>query len=118
MDHRVDRHVERNGTRIDNADSSGVSGRLGVRVFGHDMRAGNIVQPYMAVNWLRGMRASTLEFNGETLGADVPRDRYEVQAGAELTLGQRWSAWGGMSVQRGAYDYRNVGGQLGMRARW
>ncbi|WP_448133002.1 autotransporter family protein [Stenotrophomonas rhizophila] len=116
--HRVDRHVERNGTRIDNADSSGVSGRLGVRVFGHDMRAGNIVQPYMAVNWLRGMRASTLDFNGETLGADVPRDRYEVQAGAELKLGQRWSAWGGMSVQRGAYDYRNVGGQLGMRVRW
>ncbi len=118
VDYRVDRHVERNGTRIDNADSSGVSGRLGVRVFGHDMRAGNIVQPYMAVNWLRGMRASTLDFNGDTLGADVPRDRYEVQAGAELKLGQRWSAWGGMSVQRGAYDYRNVGGQLGMRVRW
>jgi len=118
VDYRADRHVERNGTRIDNADSGGVSGRLGVRVFGHDMRAGNIVQPYMAVNWLRGTRTSTLDFNGETLGADMPRDRYEVQAGAELKLGQRWSAWGGMSLQRGAYDYRNVGGQLGMRVRW
>ncbi|WP_338092381.1 autotransporter outer membrane beta-barrel domain-containing protein [Stenotrophomonas rhizophila] len=32
--------------------------------------------------------------------------------------GRRWSAWGGMSVQRGDHAYRNVGGQLGMRVRW
>ncbi len=118
MDYRADRHLERNGTRIDNADADGISGRLGVRVFGHDLRAGNVVQPYLAVNWLRGTRTSTLDFNGETLGADLPRDRYEVQAGAELKLGQRWSAWGGMSLQRGDHDYRTVGGQLGMRVRW
>lgn len=118
VDYRADGHVEANGTRIDTADADGISGRLGVRVFGHDTRAGNVVQPYMAVNWLRGPRTSTLAFNGETLGADMPRDRYEVQAGAELKLGQRWSAWGGMSVQRGDHAYRNVGGQLGMRVRW
>ncbi|PTS81170.1 autotransporter outer membrane beta-barrel domain-containing protein [Stenotrophomonas sp. HMWF023] len=118
VDYRADRHVERNGTRVDGADVDGLSGRMGVRVFGHDTRAGNVVQPYMAVNWLRGMRASTLDFNGETLGADVPRDRYEVQAGAELKLGQRWSAWGGMSVQRGDHDYRNVGGRVGLRVVW
>ncbi|MNC75276.1 hypothetical protein D3C75_1267800 [compost metagenome] len=72
----------------------------------------------MAANWLRGPRTNALAFNGETLGADMPRNRYEVQAGAELKLGQRWSAWGGMSVQRGDHAYRNVGGQLGMRVRW
>ncbi len=118
VNYRGDRHVETNGTVIDHADAGGLSGRLGVRVFGHGTAAGNVVQPYLGVNWLRGSGTSTLQFNGDTLGAEVPRNRYEVQAGAELKLGQRWGAWGGMTVQRGAYDYRNVGGQLGVWVRW
>ena len=118
VDFRADRHVESNGTVVDHADAGGLSGRLGVRVFGHGTAAGNIVQPYLGVNWLRGSGTSTLQFNGDTLAADVPRNRYEVQAGAELRLGQRWGAWGGMSVQRGDHGYRNVGGQLGLRMAW
>ncbi len=118
VDFRADRHVESNGTVIDHADAGGLSGRLGVRVFGHGTAAGNTVQPYLGVNWLRGSGTSTLQFNGETLGADVPRNRYEVQAGAELKLGQRWGAWGDLSVQRGDRGYRNVGGQVGSRMAW
>lgn len=115
---RADRHVEANGTVIDHADAGGLSGRVGVLVFGHRTAAGNTVQPYLGVNWLRGSGTNTLQFNGDTLGADVPRNRYEVQAGAEVKLGQRWGAWGGMSVQRGDHGYRNVGGQLGLRMAW
>lgn len=118
VDFRADRHVESNGTVIDQADAGGLSGRLGVRVFGHGTAAGNTVQPYLGVNWLRGSGTSTLQFNGDTLGADVPRNRYEVQAGTELKLGRRWGAWGGVSVQRGDHGYRNVGGQLGLRMAW
>ncbi|WP_414603850.1 autotransporter outer membrane beta-barrel domain-containing protein [Stenotrophomonas sp. FR012] len=118
VDFRADRHVESNGTVIDHADAGGLSGRLGVRVFGHGTAAGNTVQPYLGVNWLRGSGSSTLQFNGETLGADLPRNRYEMQAGAELKLGQRWGAWGGVSVQRGEGGYRNVGGQVGLRMAW
>ncbi|SET54513.1 autotransporter family protein [Stenotrophomonas indicatrix] len=117
-DFRADRHVEHNGTVIDRADAGGLNGRVGVRVFGHGTATGNIVQPYLGVNWLRGSGTSTLQFNGDTLGADVPRNRYEVQAGAELKLGQRWNAWGGLSVQRGDHAYRNVGGQVGLRMAW
>jgi autotransporter family porin len=118
VNYRGDRHVETNGTVIDHADVGGLSGRLGVRVFGHGTAPGNTVQPYLGVNWLRGSGTSTLQFNCDTLGADVPRNRYEVQAGAELKLGQRWGAWGGMTVQRGDHGYRNVGGQVGLRMAW
>ncbi|WP_099488437.1 autotransporter outer membrane beta-barrel domain-containing protein [Stenotrophomonas maltophilia] len=118
VDFRSDRHVESNGTVIDHADAGGLSGRLGVRVFGHGTAAGNTVQPYLGVNWLRGSGTSTLQFNGDRLGADLPRNRYEMQAGAELKLGQRWGAWGGVSVQRGDGGYRNVGGQVGLRMAW
>lgn len=117
-DYRADRHVESNGTVVDHADAGGLSGRLGVRVFGHGIAGGNTVQPYLGVNWLRGSGTSTLQFNDDTLGADVPRNRYEMQAGAELKLGQRWGAWGGLSVQRGDHGYRNVGGQVGVRMAW
>lgn len=115
---RAARHVEHNGTVIDRADAGGLNGRVGVRVFGGGTAAGSVVQPYLGVNWLRGSGTSTLQFNGDTLGADVPRNRYEVQAGAELKLGQRWNAWGGLSVQRGDHGYRNVGGQVGLRMAW
>jgi len=117
-DFRADRHVEHNGTVIDRADAGGLNGRVGVRVFGGGTAAGSVVQPYIGVNWLRGSGTSALQFNGETLGAEVPRNRYEVQAGAELKLGQRWGAWGGMTVQRGDHGYRNVGGQVGLRMAW
>lgn len=118
VDFRADRHVESNGTVVDGSDAGGFSGRVGVRAFGRSTAAGNMVQPYLGVNWLRSSGASTLHFNGQTLGADVPRNRYEVQAGAELKLGQRWGMWGGLTVQRGDHGYRNVGGQMGMRVAW
>ena len=118
MDFRADRHVEANGTVVDRADAGGLSGRLGVRAFGQRATAGTLVQPYIGVNWLRGSGSSTLQLNGDTLGADLPRNRYELQAGAELKLGQRWGAWGGMSAQRGDHGYRNVGGQVGLRMAW
>ncbi len=114
----ADRHVESNGTRIERADAGGLSGRAGVRVFGHRDGIAGRLQPYAGVNWLRGSGRSTLQFNGERLAADVPRNRYELQAGAELMLDARWSAWGGISAQRGDHGYRNMGGQVGMRMAW
>lgn len=117
-DYRADRHVEQNGTVVDRADAGGLNGRVGVRVFGHGTAAGNRVQPYLGMNWLRASGTSTVQFNGNTVAADVPRNRYEMQTGAELKLGPRWGAWTGLSVQRGDYGYRNVSGQLGMRMAW
>jgi len=117
-DYRADRHVEQNGTVVDRADAGGLNGRVGVRVFGHGMAAGNRMQPYLGVNWLRASGTRTVQFNGDSVGADVPRNRYEVQTGAELKLGQRWGAWAGLSVQHGDYGYRNLSGQAGMRMAW
>lgn len=115
---RADRHAEDNGTAVDNADAGGPSGRLGLRVFGHASNGFNQVQPYLGVNWLRTSTTSRLDLNGEAVGADVPRNRYEVEAGAELLLGDRIGAWGGMNVQRGQKGYRSVGAQLGLHLSW
>lgn len=118
VDFSADAHVEQNGTRVDAGRTGHLAGRVGLRVFGHGTPAGNVVQPYAGMSWLRGSATRTLDFNGETLGADVPRNRYEVQVGAELTLRPHWSAWAGMAVQHGDGGYRSVGGQLGIRRAW
>lgn len=111
-------HQESNGTVVGNADAGGTAGRVGVRLLGRDFRAGNQIQPYLGLNWIRSRGVSRLDFNGQALQADVPRDRHEVQAGAEMRFGERVGAWGGLSLQRGGHEYRSAAGQLGLRVAW
>lgn len=112
------RHVESNGTVIDGSDGGGLSSRVGVRVFGHASTTPGIrVQPFLAVNWIRESSDNGLRFDGERLAGGLPRDRYELSGGAEVQLSQRWSARGDLGWQRGG-GYREVTGQLAMRAGW
>jgi len=117
-DYDSDSVVEDNGTRVEDGRSIGLNSRLGVRLFGQSTLRGNRVQPFLAVNWLRGQRDPSMRFNEELLSAKTPDSRYEMQAGAQLQLGQRWSAWGDLRVQRGDSGYRNHGAQVGLRAAW
>ena len=110
--------MESNGTVVDGAKAGGLAGRVGVRAFGQRAGMGTVVQPYVGVNWLRSSGTNALQFNGDRLGADVPRNRYEVQAGAELKIRQRLGAWGGLGVERGDHGYRNLNAQVGVRLGW
>ncbi|MBH1433607.1 autotransporter outer membrane beta-barrel domain-containing protein [Stenotrophomonas maltophilia] len=117
-DYDGDSLVENNGTTVEDGRGGGLNSRLGVRLFGQGTLQGNRVQPFLAANWLRGQRDASMRFNSESLNAKTPENRYEVQAGAQLQLGQRWSTWGDLRVQRGDSGYRNHGAQVGLRAAW
>ena len=118
-DFNADVHTESNGTVIDGADASGLSSRVGVRVYGHAKTTDrNRVQPFVAVNWIRESAHNSLRFDGEHVLGGLPRDRVEAAAGVQLRLGSRWSAWGDMGWQRGDGGYREVGATLGLRASW
>jgi autotransporter family porin len=118
-DFSADRHVETNGTVIDSSDAGGLTSRVGLRLFGHaNSDIGNRVQPFVAVNWIHGADDNSLQFDGERLEGGLPKDRYEAKAGASLQLGQRWTAWGDMGLQKGQGGYRDVAGQIGLRASW
>jgi autotransporter family porin len=118
-DFSADNHVETNGTVIDSSDAGGLTSRVGVRLFGHaNSDVGNRVQPFVAVNWIHGADDNSLRFDGERLEGGLPKDRYEAKAGASLQLGQRWTAWGDMGLQKGQGGYRDVAGQIGLRASW
>lgn len=117
-DYTADRHVERTGTVVDVDEAGGLSARLGVRLYGHATAAeGAVVQPFAAVNWLREARDNALRFDGERLEGGLPANRYELQAGVQV-VGRRWAGWGTLGVQSGDGEYREVGGQLGLRFQW
>ncbi|HBS63385.1 MAG TPA: autotransporter outer membrane beta-barrel domain-containing protein, partial [Stenotrophomonas sp.] len=113
-----DRVQEANGTLVEDDTAGGLQSRVGLRLFGNRIGAGNRVQPFLAINWLHSARAEVLRFNAERLDADLPDSRYEAQAGAQLQLGQRWLAWGDLRVQRGNNGYRDAAAQIGLRAAW
>ncbi len=117
-DYKGDTLQEVNGTVVEDDRAGGFESRVGVRLFGHDNASGNRVQPFLAVNWLYTERGNAMRFDGERLDARLPTNRYEAQAGAQLRLGQRWSAWGDLRVQRGDSGYKDAGAQLGLRRAW
>ena len=55
---------------------------------------------------------------GVGLRVDLPRDRYDLRAGAQLQLGERWRAWGDLGVARAADGFRDVSAQLGLTYRF
>lgn len=117
-DYKGDTLQEVNGTVVEDDRAGGFESRVGVRLFGHDNASGNRVQPFLAVNWLYTERGDSMRFDGERLDARLPTNRYEAQAGAQLRLGQNWSAWGDLRVQRGDSGYKDAGAQLGLRRAW
>jgi outer membrane autotransporter protein len=117
-DYDSDSVVEANGTRVDGADAGGFSTRVGLQLQGHAVSRWNRVQPFVAVNWLHDARENALHFDAEKRQAGIPKDRYEVKAGAQLQLGANWAAWGDMAVQNGSEGYRDVAGQIGLRRAW
>nr|WP_253901081.1 autotransporter outer membrane beta-barrel domain-containing protein [Stenotrophomonas maltophilia] len=115
----ADSLVEANGTLINGNDANGLSSRVGLRVFGHATSdVGGRVQPFMEMNWIHESARNSLSFNHEQLDGALPKNRYEVKAGAEVRLSPRWSGWGDLGVQRGNRDYKEVAGQIGLRANW
>lgn len=112
------RHVESNGTVVDNAVAGGLQSRVGLRAFGRHVQPGRVLQPHVAVNWLRSPRMHALDFNGARESADLPRNRYHLQAGADLALHGRWGMWGSLDLQRGSQGYRERAVTMGMRRAW
>ncbi|MET0891639.1 MAG: autotransporter outer membrane beta-barrel domain-containing protein [Stenotrophomonas maltophilia] len=116
--YRADTLTERNGTVIEGTDGNGISTRLGLRAFADsNTETGRRVQPFVSAHWIRESGDNSLRFDGEKLAGGLPRDRYEFRGGAELQLSERWSARADLGWQRGL-GYREVAGQVAMRASW
>ncbi|MCK6232360.1 autotransporter outer membrane beta-barrel domain-containing protein [Stenotrophomonas indicatrix] len=118
-DAKTDVHTETNGTVVRAAGNSGLSGRAGLRLQGEGHSAvGASVSPYLAANWYRDGAGNGIAFDDEVLRAGIPRNRYELSAGARLEFRSGFSAWGGFGVMRGDSGYREATANLSVAYKW
>ncbi|WP_329892175.1 autotransporter outer membrane beta-barrel domain-containing protein [Stenotrophomonas sp. SMYL11] len=118
-DAKTDVHTETNGTVVRAAGNSGLSGRAGLRLQGESRSAaGASVSPYLAANWYRDGAGNGIAFDDEVLKAGIPRNRYELNAGARVDFRSGLSAWGGLGVMRGDHGYREATANLSVAYKW
>ncbi|TPD94558.1 autotransporter outer membrane beta-barrel domain-containing protein [Stenotrophomonas maltophilia] len=118
-DAKTDVHTETNGTVVRAAGNSGLSGRAGLRLQGESRSAaGASVSPYLAANWYRDGAGNGIAFDDEVLRAGIPRNRYELSAGARVEFRSGLSAWGGFGVMRGDSGYREATATLSVAYTW
>ncbi|AWH47496.1 autotransporter outer membrane beta-barrel domain-containing protein [Stenotrophomonas sp. ZAC14A_NAIMI4_1] len=118
-DANIDRHTEANGTVVRSLGDSGLSGRAGLRLQGEGhSTAGASVSPYVVANWYRDGASNGMAFDDEALKASVPRNRYELNAGARVDFRSGLSAWGGLGVMRGDHGYREATANLSVAYKW
>lgn len=118
-DTKTDVHTETNGTVVRAAGNNGLSGRAGLRLLGESRSAaGASVSPYLAANWYRDGAGNGIAFDDEVLKAGIPRNRYELSAGARVEFRSGFSAWGGFGVMRGDSRYREATGNLSVAYSW
>ncbi|WP_369039696.1 autotransporter family protein [Stenotrophomonas maltophilia] len=118
-DAKTDVHTETNGTVVRAAGNSGLSGRAGLRLQGEShSAAGASVSPYLAANWYRDGAGNGIAFDDEVLKAGIPRNRYELSAGARVEFRSGLSAWGGFGVMRGDHGYREATANLSVAYKW
>ncbi len=118
-DANIDRHEEANGTVVRSLGDSGLSGRMGLRLQGEGRSAaGASVSPYVVANWYRDGASNGMAFDDEALKASVPRNRYELNAGARVDFRSGLSAWGGFGVMRGDHGYREATANLSVAYKW
>lgn len=118
-DAKTDVHTETNGTVVRAAGNNGLSGRAGLRLQGESRSAaGASVSPYLAANWYRDGAGNGIAFDDEVLKAGIPRNRYELSAGARVEFRSGFSAWGGFGVMRGDSGYREATANLSVAYSW
>lgn len=113
----ADRHVEANGTVVRAEEAGGLLTRLGARLYGHKVGAGNKVQPFLEANWWHGNRNNSVSMDDKRVTQNLPRNTFELKAGAQAELGKGWTAWGQAGVQLSS-DYQSVAGLVGVKYAW
>lgn len=113
-DVRQDNHSEQNGTQVDNAKASGVTTRLGTRLFSRSQNA-NAVQPFIEANWWNTSVRNSLSFDSTRIGTHTPDSTYELKAGLQGEIANGLQAWGHVGRQWGQDSFRAYEGAVGIK---
>lgn len=115
---KQDDHVEYNGTRVTTPEDDAVLGRVGVKMSHVDQKQVEAWQPYGAVNWLIGNGMSDLSFNGDTIGSDVPDNRFQLEAGVTGKINEATTLSFRLGGEWGDNTYNAYTGHMLVNYRW
>ncbi|QRY82548.1 autotransporter outer membrane beta-barrel domain-containing protein [Pseudomonas sp. PDNC002] len=114
-DIQQDSHREQSGTRVNDADASGITTRAGARLLSRDTHNGNAVQPFIEANWWNTDVRNSLDFDAARIGAQTPSSTYELKVGIQGELTSGLHVWGQLGQQWGEDSYRAHEGTVGLR---
>lgn len=117
---KADRHIERNGTRVDSTGNNNLQTRLGVRAYmqgnaTQDDNKDRTFEPFAEVNWIHNTQRFGVEMNNVKLSQDGARNIGEVKVGIEGQFSQRTSGWINIAQQISDAGYNDTSGMLGIK---
>ena len=110
----IDNHYY-NGTHVYNSDADGVITRLGARLYQRSKLDNNGIQPFVEANWWYSNAKNSLHFNDTVLDNGTPKSRYELKAGLQGEITEKWQLWGHIGAQLGSDSYRRYEGMVGVK---
>lgn len=115
----ADNHKEGNGTEVKVEQGTGVTTRLGGRAYARPLDSSKKrLQPFVETNWWHNGKSQSMSFSGETQGANLASDVYELKVGAQAELIKGWTAYGHVGGQKARGDQTQAEAQLGIKYSW
>lgn len=111
-------HTDSYGMRMSDDDASGVTSRVGGRVYLRDGNNQMNAQPFLEGNWLHSTAKNSLRFNGEKVSDDTPGNRFEAKVGVQGEIAPNVQIYSHVGLQWGKDQYGRTEGQLGLKYRF
>lgn len=113
----ADDHKDGNNLHVKSSDASGVLVRLGARLHGKAVK-GYGARPYIEANWVHNTAKNELNFNGDVLKDQIPKDKGELKLGLQGMIAKNWKVWGQVGGQWGSKHYESYEGKIGVSYQW
>lgn len=117
QDVQLEGFTEVNGTKVRKGDAN-IQSRLGAKAYlvvPSSVTAQSNYRPYVALNWIHNMADRIVEFEGTDFGVAGYKNIAEFKFGVEGQTSKNSQAWLNLSMQNGAHDYRQFGGNIGWK---
>ncbi|PHI28709.1 autotransporter outer membrane beta-barrel domain-containing protein [Budvicia aquatica] len=111
----ADNHRDANGLSVSGNDASGINTRLGARTYMRNKVDNNSAQPFIEVNWLYGDAKNSLDFNGQKMSDDAPKNKLETKFGLQGQVTDGLQVYSHIGLQWGKDSYERSEAQIGVK---
>ena len=111
----ADDYRDVNGLSVSGNDASGIATRLGARTYMRNKVDKNNAQPFIEVNWLYGDAKNSLDFNGQRMSEDRPKNKLETKFGLQGQVTDGLQVYSHIGLQWGKDSYERSEAQIGVK---